>query len=132
MIVVVDLDIFWDSSSPLHDPDSLVVIPREDVPFEISKSKKKTVDSEGNILLTDLHFSPFTPHLGEIFNCLEVHFGSFLQDFTCAIEVSFSLTSSTTCFVEFCKVDVEPVQVRCRLSRENCFQCFGVSLGHLR
>lgn len=123
--MIVDFDILRDSSSPLHDPDSLIVV---SVAVPHKHRKEECME---NLLVTDFQFSPLAPNFGKILDGLEVDLSTLFQDFTGTIEICLCLPSDAALLVELREVDIQSVQIRCSLPRHNCRQCFCVCLGHL-
>lgn len=72
VVVVVDLYVFRNGSSTLHDPDRFIIV------SATGKSVILVDGKSGGILMTNLHFSPFTPHFSKIFDGFEVHFSALL------------------------------------------------------
>lgn len=67
--------------------------------------------------MSHLHLCPFTPHLSELIDGLEIDLGGLFKDVPRALEVFFCFARRTALFVEFCEVDVYPVEVRGGLAR---------------
>lgn len=127
MIVIVYFDILWYDSRTLHDPNSLVIISIPDISSNQRIQRKVGFD----LLVTDLHLSPFTPNLSKLIHRLEVDFGSLLQDFSSAVDVFFCLARSTAFLVEFGKIDIYPMEIRSCLARMDSGNSLIVGLGHL-
>ena len=87
--MIIDFRIFGYYCYPLHDTDGLIII-----------------------VMTKFHFSPFTPYFCKVLNSFEVDLCCLLQYSACAIKVFLRFTSSTTFFIEFGEVDIQPVEVR--------------------
>ena len=62
--------------------------------------------------MANLHFSPFAPYFCKVFNCFKVDLGSLLQDLPGAFQVTLCFSFDATFFIEFGKVDIEPVEIR--------------------
>jgi hypothetical protein len=96
--MVIDFGIFWNGRGTLHNPDGVIVVP--------AASQRRLKIGGMNSLMADLHFSPFTPHLGKIFHRFEVYLGALFQDFASTVEVWLRLPSSSSFFVKLGEIDI--------------------------
>ena len=86
MVMVTDFRILRNDCRTLHDADGFLVV-----------------------FMSQLHLSPFAPHLSKVLDSSEVDFCCTFQNFSSAFQVPFCLACGASFLIELGKVDEKTV-----------------------
>lgn len=124
LIVITDSAVFGNGSRTLHHTYSLVIV-------SSNSQQQERLQKLCNSLVSDFHFCPLAPHLGQILDSLEVDLRSFFENFSSTVQIFFSITFNATFLVKLGKVDIEAVEICSGFPWIYRGQCLSVCLSNL-